>query len=93
MTRPAAAATPVLDARADLAIAPGTHLLDGALAVREPQWDTADGEQAWRLVIPCTAARCFHPIHGFGKPHGRAHLTWLRPGETQPAPLRSQPVR
>jgi hypothetical protein len=70
----------------------GTHLLDDRLAVRDTRGDF-DEQDAWRLVTPCVPAECFHPVHGFGKPHGRQHLTWLHPDETQPTPLRAEPVR
>lgn len=97
MTRPAAAERPAVPALAGLEVyagmAAGTHLLDESLAVREPEHDLNDPQLAWRLVTPCVPAECFHPIHGLGSPHGRAHLTWLWPSEPQPEPLESEPVR
>lgn len=94
MTRPAAAERPAAlgDLEVYSGMAAGTHVVDDSLAVREPQHDL-DGQVAWRLVTPCMAGECFHPMHGFGRPHGRAHLTWLWATEPVPKPLESEPLR
>ena len=69
----------------------GTHVLDGELVRREAQHDL-DVDLAWRLVTPCLPGQCHHPVHGLGRPHGCAHLTWLHPRE-RPLPLESEPLR
>lgn len=94
MTRPAVTEHPVvLD---DLEVYSGmparTHVVDDYLAVREPQHDL-DGQDEWRLMTACVAGECSHPMHGLGRPHGRAHLTWLWATEPTPRPLEPEPLR